>query len=394
MASRCRSTDTPMMTTEQLDVRTVAGHLRPRRARAAEARRRAVRRAPRVRPERHRAEPSAALNSLGLSWGRFTPRTPAVSEPTDAPASPDAIRARERGPIVCTGMGGPDCSPPPPPPRPSRTAAAMLTSCPDDTARDDTAQDVTALRGWSPAVRSVREDHGAAAPVGVRGAPGLRADLDAGAAADVALVCAPAGYGKTLLLADWARTSTGDDTAWVGIDHGDNDPRRLWSAVLAAVARCPSVPAAAAARPVAPAARRPTRIHRRVRRCAEPGAADPADPRRRAGTGRPARAGEPPHLHPGQARDRPARAGQPARSTAVAAPVTAGRPALGAARRPVVLHAAPGRGAAGELGAAAVTAAGRGPAPAHRGVGRGLAAGRSRPGGVCRPRGVPHPVLR
>jgi LuxR family maltose regulon positive regulatory protein len=70
----------------------------------------------------------------------------------------------------------------------------------------------------------------------------LCADLDVAAAADIALVCAPAGYGKTLLLADWARTSTAVDTAWVGIDHGDNDPQRLWSAILAAVTSCPSVP--------------------------------------------------------------------------------------------------------------------------------------------------------
>jgi hypothetical protein len=43
----------------------------------------------------------------------------------------------------------------------------------------------------------------------------LCAGLDAGAGAEVALVCAPAGYGKTLLLADWSRMSTGVDTAWV-----------------------------------------------------------------------------------------------------------------------------------------------------------------------------------
>ena len=77
----------------------------------------------------------------------------------------------------------------------------------------------------------------------------LRADLDAGAAADVALVCAPPGYGKTLLLADWAQTSTAMDAAWVGLDPGDNDPRRLWSAVVAAVARCPSVPGAGMLQP-------------------------------------------------------------------------------------------------------------------------------------------------
>ena len=77
----------------------------------------------------------------------------------------------------------------------------------------------------------------------------LCADLDAGAAADVALVCAPPGYGKTLLLADWAQTSTAMDAAWVGLDPGDNDPRRLWSAVVAAVARCPSVPGAGRRQP-------------------------------------------------------------------------------------------------------------------------------------------------
>src|SRR2546423_15158813 len=70
----------------------------------------------------------------------------------------------------------------------------------------------------------------------------LGAALDAGTAADVALICAPAGYGKTLLLADWARTGTALDVAWVGLDHDDNDPGRLWSAVVAAVAGCPSVP--------------------------------------------------------------------------------------------------------------------------------------------------------
>ena len=42
-------------------------------------------------------------------------------------------------------------------------------------------------------------------PPGFVPRPQLCAELDAAAAADVGLVCAPAGYGKTLLLADWAR---------------------------------------------------------------------------------------------------------------------------------------------------------------------------------------------
>ncbi|GAA1209027.1 LuxR C-terminal-related transcriptional regulator [Pseudonocardia alaniniphila] len=72
--------------------------------------------------------------------------------------------------------------------------------------------------------------------------PALRSALDAGAAADVSLVCAPAGYGKTLLLADWSRASTDVDTAWVSLDRDDNDPGRLWAAIVAALSACPSIP--------------------------------------------------------------------------------------------------------------------------------------------------------
>src|SRR5262245_37860800 len=72
----------------------------------------------------------------------------------------------------------------------------------------------------------------------------LREALDAGATADVSLVCAPAGYGKTLLLADWSRSSTDVDTAWVSLDRDDNDPGRLWAAIVAALSACPSIPGA------------------------------------------------------------------------------------------------------------------------------------------------------
>src|SRR6478609_11325357 len=69
----------------------------------------------------------------------------------------------------------------------------------------------------------------------------LLTDLDD--ASDVVAVCAPAGFGKTMLLADWVRTSPDVVTAWVNLDRDDNDPRRLWSTVAAAVAASPAVSA-------------------------------------------------------------------------------------------------------------------------------------------------------
>jgi LuxR family transcriptional regulator, maltose regulon positive regulatory protein len=50
------------------------------------------------------------------------------------------------------------------------------------------------------------------------------------------LVCAPAGSGKTALLADWARGG-GRAVAWLGLDVGDTDPARFWRYVVAALDR-------------------------------------------------------------------------------------------------------------------------------------------------------------
>ena len=54
------------------------------------------------------------------------------------------------------------------------------------------------------------------------------------------LVSAPAGYGKTLALADWVHR-TGPATVWVTVDRDDDSPR-LWSALLSALSALPSVP--------------------------------------------------------------------------------------------------------------------------------------------------------
>jgi len=72
--------------------------------------------------------------------------------------------------------------------------------------------------------------------------PRLAGRLDEGLARGLVLVCAPAGYGKTAALADWARRS-GRPVAWLSLDAGDNDPVRFWSHVVAAIG--PARPGAA-----------------------------------------------------------------------------------------------------------------------------------------------------
>ena len=66
--------------------------------------------------------------------------------------------------------------------------------------------------------------------------PRLVDRLDEALARGLVLVCAPAGFGKTSLLADWAHRSP-LPVAWLSLDEGDNDPARFWRHVVAALDR-------------------------------------------------------------------------------------------------------------------------------------------------------------
>jgi LuxR family maltose regulon positive regulatory protein len=48
------------------------------------------------------------------------------------------------------------------------------------------------------------------------------------------LIAAPAGYGKSVLLSEWARAKA-QPVAWLSLDGRDNDPVRFWRHVLAAL---------------------------------------------------------------------------------------------------------------------------------------------------------------
>src|SRR5947208_12419430 len=71
--------------------------------------------------------------------------------------------------------------------------------------------------------------------------PRLAERLDEALGRGLVLVCAPAGYGKTSLLAIWARHSQ-QPVAWLSLDASDNDPARFWRhGVAALVAVCPVI---------------------------------------------------------------------------------------------------------------------------------------------------------
>jgi LuxR family transcriptional regulator, maltose regulon positive regulatory protein len=59
--------------------------------------------------------------------------------------------------------------------------------------------------------------------------PGLLELLREGLHRKTTLISAPAGYGKTTLLAQWRHAEEANHSfAWVSLDEQDNDPVRLW----------------------------------------------------------------------------------------------------------------------------------------------------------------------
>ncbi len=88
--------------------------------------------------------------------------------------------------------------------------------------------------------------------------PRLNALLRAGTEAMLTVVSAPAGFGKTTLLADWAQETAGEGgrVAWLSLEPSDQEPAAFWGAVFAALDTV--VPGIGPALPeIAPAARFP-----------------------------------------------------------------------------------------------------------------------------------------
>jgi LuxR family maltose regulon positive regulatory protein len=73
-------------------------------------------------------------------------------------------------------------------------------------------------------------------PLGFVSRPRLAEALSDGLAQGLVLVCAPAGFGKTALLAGWVQGSR-HPVAWLCLDAGDSDPARFWRYALAALDR-------------------------------------------------------------------------------------------------------------------------------------------------------------
>jgi LuxR family maltose regulon positive regulatory protein len=67
--------------------------------------------------------------------------------------------------------------------------------------------------------------------------PRLSERLSRGAESKLTLVSAPAGFGKTTLLAEWLAAAPAEErsTAWLALDPSDNEPAAFWTYLIAAL---------------------------------------------------------------------------------------------------------------------------------------------------------------
>ncbi len=67
--------------------------------------------------------------------------------------------------------------------------------------------------------------------------PRLIERLDQGIEHKLILVSAPAGFGKTTVLAEWVAATPASErpAAWVSLDQSDNDPARFWAYFITAL---------------------------------------------------------------------------------------------------------------------------------------------------------------
>ena len=74
-------------------------------------------------------------------------------------------------------------------------------------------------------------------PKGLVSRPHLTDRVQRGTHSKLTLVSAPAGFGKSTLLAEWLGVAPADGsvTAWLSLDSGDNEPVAFWTHVIAAL---------------------------------------------------------------------------------------------------------------------------------------------------------------
>jgi len=67
--------------------------------------------------------------------------------------------------------------------------------------------------------------------------PRLIERLDQGAERKLTLVSAPAGFGKSTVLAEWVAGTLASErpTAWISLDQSDNDPALFWAYLIRAL---------------------------------------------------------------------------------------------------------------------------------------------------------------